>query len=292
MQNKTKGLIFLSITVVLWGISFVATSVVVRYIPPIIAGFIRFSIASIFLMIFVRKNVKYTKKEVFYLIMTGFFGITAYFIFENTALMYTTPSNSSLIISSTPIFFLIVNDIIQKKLSNKIRYLGTLIAFTGVTLLILNGKYILELNPIGDLLMMIPVFSWIVYTIYLEKLNVKHSNLIITRDMTMYGAIFFAPFAILEMLKADSCPVYELWLQPMVIISLLFLGILCSAIGYIFWNYSVKLAGSKTTINGIYFIPMVTLIADSIFLKNIPNVFTLIGAILIISGTYIAEKKF
>jgi len=94
MQNKTRGLIFLSITVVLWGISFVATSVVVRYIPPIIAGFIRFSIASIFLMIFVRKNVKYSKKEVFYLIMTGFFGITAYFIFENTALMYTTPSNS------------------------------------------------------------------------------------------------------------------------------------------------------------------------------------------------------
>jgi len=292
MQNKTRGLIFLSITVVLWGISFVATSVVVRYIPPIIAGFIRFSIASIFLMIFVRKNVKYSKKEVFYLIMTGFFGITAYFIFENTALMYTTPSNSSLIISSTPIFFLIVNDIIQRKLSNKIRYLGTIIAFTGVTLLILNGKYILELNPIGDLLMMIPVLSWIVYTIYLEKLNVKHSNLIITRDMTMYGAIFFAPFAIFEMLKINSAPIYELWIQPIVIISLLFLGILCSAVGYIFWNYSVKLAGSKTTMNGIYFIPMVTLIADSIFLKNIPNAFTLIGAILIISGTYISEKKF
>jgi len=121
---------------------------------------------------------------------------------------------------------------------------------------------------------------------------VKHSNLIITRDMTMYGAIFFAPFAIFEMLKINSAPIYELWIQPIVIISLLFLGILCSAVGYIFWNYSVKLAGSKTTMNGIYFIPMVTLIADSIFLKNIPNAFTLIGAILIISGTYISEKKF
>jgi drug/metabolite transporter (DMT)-like permease len=292
MQNKTKGLIFLSITVVLWGISFVATSIVVQFIPPIIAGFIRFFIASIFLMILVRKKVKYSKKEIFHIVMTGFFGITAYFIFENTALMYTTPSNSSLIISSTPIFFLLVSDIINKKLSNKIRYLGTLIAFTGVTLLVLNGKYILNLNPIGDLLMMIPVLSWIVYTIYLEKLHHNHSNLIITRDMTLYGAIFFAPFAVFEFLKMDSDIIFESWLQPSVIFSLLFLGILCSAIGYIFWNYSVKMAGSKTTMNGIYFIPVVTLIADSLILKNIPNAFTLIGAILIISGTYIAEKKF
>ncbi|MDK2946120.1 DMT family transporter [Geotoga petraea] len=292
MQNRTKGLIFLSITVILWGISFVATSVVVQFIPPIIAGFIRFIIASIFLMILVRKNVKYSKKDFFYLVMSGFFGITAYFIFENTALIYTTPSNSSLIISSTPIFFLLVNDIIKRKLSNKIRYLGTLIAFTGVTLLVLNGKYILKLNPIGDLMMMIPVFSWIVYTIYLEKLHNNHSNLIITRDMTLLGAIFFAPFAIFEFLKTDMGMVYNTWLQPNVIISLLFLGILCSAIGYIFWNYSVKMAGSQTTMNGIYFIPVVTLIADSLILKNFPNAFTLIGAILIISGTYIAEKKF
>jgi drug/metabolite transporter (DMT)-like permease len=224
--------------------------------------------------------------------MSGFFGITAYFIFENTALIYTTPSNSSLIISSTPIFFLLVNDIIKRKLSNKIRYLGTHIAFTGVTLLVLNGKYILKLNPIGDLMMMIPVFSWIVYTIYLEKLHNNHSNLIITRDMTLLGAIFFAPFAIFEFFKNDVEMVYNTWLQPNVIISLLFLGILCSAIGYIFWNYSVKMAGSQTTMNGIYFIPVVTLIADSLILKNFPNAFTLIGAILIISGTYIAEKKF
>jgi drug/metabolite transporter (DMT)-like permease len=278
--------------VVLWGISFVATSVVVQFIPPIIAGFIRFVIASIFLIILVRKKVKYSKKEFFHLLMTGFFGITAYFIFENTALMYTTPSNSSLIISSTPIFFLLVSDIINRKLSNKIRYLGTLIAFTGVTLLVLNGKYILDLNPIGDLLMIIPVLSWIIYTIYLEKLHHNHSNLIITRDMTIYGAIFFTPFAFFEFTKMNTDIIFESWVQPGVIFSLLFLGILCSAVGYIFWNYSVKMAGSKTTMNGIYFIPVVTLIADSLILKNIPNAFTLIGAILIISGTYIAEKKF
>lgn len=292
MNDKAKGLIFLSITVILWGISFVATSVVVQFIPPITTGFIRFVIASIFLMILIRKKVKYSKKELLYLTITGFFGITAYFIFENTALMYTTPTNSSLIISSTPIFFLLVNDIINKKFSSKIRYLGTIIAFTGVTLLILNGKYILKLNPIGDLLMIIPVISWTIYTIYLEKLHVKHSNLIITRDMTLYGTILFIPFAIFEFFKTKENISYNSLLNSNVIIALLFLGILCSAVGYIFWNYSVKMAGSATTMNGIYFIPVVTLVADSLILKNIPNVFTLIGAILIISGTYISEKKF
>jgi drug/metabolite transporter (DMT)-like permease len=110
--------------------------------------------------------------------------------------------------------------------------------------------------------------------------------------MTIYGAIFFTPFAFFEFTKMNTDIIFESWVQPGVIFSLLFLGILCSAVGYIFWNYSVKMAGSKTTMNGIYFIPVVTLIADSLILKNIPNAFTLIGAILIISGTYIAEKKF
>lgn len=177
MQSGTKGLFFIWITVILWGISFVATKVVVNYIPPITAGFIRFILAASVMLIFIRKDIKYEKKEWFNLFMASFFGVTGYFLFENTGLMYTTATNGSLIISAIPIIFLIIDDIIKKTFSNKIRYIGTLIAFIGVAVLILNGKFVLKLNPKGDLLMFGAVISWILYTIFLEKLQ-KHNNLI------------------------------------------------------------------------------------------------------------------
>ena len=63
MANRFKGHILLWITVILWGISFVATKIVVEYIPPVSAALIRFFIASIFLIIFVKKRIKYSKKE-------------------------------------------------------------------------------------------------------------------------------------------------------------------------------------------------------------------------------------
>lgn len=289
MQPGTKGLFLIWITVILWGISFVATKVVVNYIPPITAGFIRFILAASVMLIFIRKDIKYEKKEWFNLFMASFFGVTGYFLFENTGLMYTTATNGSLIISAIPIIFLIIDDIIKKTFSNKIRYIGTLIAFIGVAVLILNGKFVLKLNPKGDLLMFGAVISWILYTIFLEKLQ-KHNNLIVTRDINMFGAIFFIPFVFIELKSSPTCPVFSLWFQPSVVFALLYLGIFCSALGYIFWNEAIRLSGSKTVMNSVYFIPVVTVISESLIYKTFPNIYTIIGAILVIGGTFISEK--
>lgn len=290
MTERNKGLIYMWICIIAWGTSFIATKVAVEVIPPIFLGFLRFAIASIILVIFVRKDIKYTKRERINLIFAGFFGITTYFIAENSALSFTTATNTSLIVSSTPIFFLIVNDLVEKKFSSKIRYFGTTIGFIGVTVLILNGTFVLEVNPLGDLIAFGAVFSWILYTLFLEKIKDRDEG-IITRDLTMYGTLFFIPFLFLEKNTLPGCPIYQLWLKPSIIISLLFLGIVCSSIAYFLWMKAIKVLGSRTVTSSLFLIPIVTVIADSILLKNFPNVYSLIGATLILLGNYIAERK-
>ncbi len=186
--------------------------------------------------------------------------------------------------------YLFFSDIVRKSFSHKLRYFGTLLAFLGVTIIILNGRFVLKLNPIGDMLMFGASFSWIFYTIFIEKLH-NHDNLIITKDLNFYGMLFFLPFVFFELKGNGACPLFQLWLQPKVIIAFIFLSVFCTALGYIWWNKAIRLAGAKTTTNGIFLIPIVTVISEAILLKNYPNIFTILGVILVLLGNYIAEIK-
>ncbi|ABO35210.1 protein of unknown function DUF6, transmembrane [Methanococcus maripaludis C5] len=288
MNDRSLGILLMFLTVIFWGISFVATKIILVYIPPITLGFIRFAIAAMILIVLIRNFPSYSKKDFLNLVLAGFLGITSYFLFENVALEYTTATNAALIAATVPIFYLMVSDLVERRIPSKIQYFGSLIGLFGVSILILNGRLILELNPIGDLLMIGAVLSWVLYTFVIQKLE-KHDNLTVTRDITLIGVLLSVPFMLLEF---GSKGVLDLgvFLNPPLTFAVLYLAIFCSAIAYLFWNMSIRLAGASTTNNGIYFIPIVAMIADSIILKNIPNIYATIGAVLVLFGVYISEK--
>ena len=83
------------------------------YVPPITLGFLRFSIAALFMLFVIKSFEKYAKKDIVNLGLASFLGVTAYFLFENVALEYTTATNASLIAATVPIFYLLCSDIIS-----------------------------------------------------------------------------------------------------------------------------------------------------------------------------------
>ncbi|CAF30226.1 DMT family transporter [Methanococcus maripaludis] len=288
MNDRSLGILLMFLTVIFWGISFVSTKIILEFIPPITIGFIRVVIAAVILIFFIRNFTKYSKEDFVYIVLAGFLGITSYYLFENVALKYTTATNASLIAATVPIFYLIVSDIVEKKIPSKIKYFGSLIGLFGVFILILNGKFVLELNPLGDILMFGAVCTWVLYTFVIQKLQ-KHDDLKVTRDITLIGAVFFIPFTIME-LGYNGMFEFTILLNPYIAFSLLYLAIFCSAIAYLFWNMAIRLAGASTTTNGVYIIPIVAMITDAIILKNIPNIYAIIGAVLVLFGVYISEN--
>ena len=79
--------------------------------------------------------------------------------------------------------------------------------------------------------------------------------------------------------------------HPVVVFNLLFLGIVASMLCFIAWNAAVKVLGLSRTANYIYFQPMSTLVLSSIILSEVITLTSLIGAICIIGGVYLAEKE-
>ncbi|WP_445475345.1 DMT family transporter [Methanococcoides methylutens] len=289
MEDRKKGIVYMLIVITIWGFSFVATKVLLEYLDPAIIAVTRFLMATIILFAICRKKENYKRGEIWYVVLSGFLGITCYYMFENVALTFTTVSNASLISATVPVFFLLTVDSLKRSLSRPIKYIGAIIAFVGVGLLILNGKFNLDLNPLGDFLMIGSVFSWVFYTLIIDRMG-SRNVLIVCRDLTLAGTVFLLPFAIYETqeLRIDIFSQYDLLV---VIAALIYLGVFCSALGFLYWNKAIQLAGPATTTNGIYLLPIVAIIGDSIIIGNVPNIYVMFSTGLVLAGVYLSERS-
>lgn len=264
------------IVTLFWGMSFVATKFVVSVFPPFPAALYRFIIALLVLFPFT-KNKKIKDINAFW---AGFWGITMYFVFENAALVYTNPTNAAVIVSSAPILYVLFTHLVHKTKTNIYHYIGSIIAFLGVTLVILNGR-LLKLNPLGDILAFGAAFSWVAYTHYVMKME-NHDGIDQIFSITFWGVVTLIPFSLFQ----DMTPIIE----TKSLIGLIYLGVICSAVGYFLWNKSIVLIGDRRTTNAIYFIPVVTIISENILIKPNLSLYNIIGVIMLIIGLYIFER--
>ncbi|MGE3063381.1 MAG: DMT family transporter [bacterium] len=293
-MNKSRRMVYVYglIPAVIWGVSFIATKQAVREIPPSTLGFIRFLIAYLVLeavtLIKKEKPVeKISSKEKVVLFFMGFFGVTLYFVGENYGLQHTSSSNGSLIVSTIPIFTLLAERIIYRRKPSLMMILGVVISFIGIYFLIFGFSFIKEVNVKGDLVMFVPVFSWVVFTYISKKKQTKLSTLSVTKEMTYYGALSFIPFMLFEM-RGGVC---LMKISVMTWISVIYLAVICSSFAYVLWNKALKEYDEKMVNSFIYTIPIFTIIAELIISSAMPKISMLISSVLIIVGLFITHKN-
>ncbi|MCD6550934.1 DMT family transporter [Thermotoga sp.] len=267
------------LVIVFWGISFLATKVVVQSLNPFLAGFLRFLLAFLFLGLVSGRRPKLFNRDVF---LAGFWGVFGYFAFENSALMFTEPTNAAIIVSSAPIFFLLFSHVVQKKRTTVGMYLGVSLSFLGVVLVILNGRFVLKLNPLGDLLAFGAALSWVFYTYHVERL--KNLSFPENAGIMFWGMVLFLPFSAG---KSHQLPD----MNSLVIVSLLYLGLLCSGLAYFLWNRTIERLGSRRATNMIYYIPVVTAVVEHTVKMKLPSALLIGGVVLVVLGLSIFEKE-
>jgi drug/metabolite transporter (DMT)-like permease len=278
---------YIGITIFFWASSFVATKVLLAFLSPYAIAFERFFVAYIILLLINHKREKYSLKDRIDLIFSSLTGVTLYFIFENQGLVFTSPTNASLIINAVPVFTTILYDFKARKVPDKIEYFGMFLAFTGTVIVILNGKFILKLNPVGDTLIVFAALSWAFYTLFIENILKKHSYIVVLRDMFLLGSIFLLPFSFYDIIRSGFTWIFDL----RALISFLFLSVLASSLGYFFWNRGIKEINSKVVTNSIYFMPLITSVEDIYITKGKVNIFHIIGGITILFGVILINRR-
>ena len=278
------------LTSAIWGTTFICSKLLLQEgLSPAAIMILRFVLAYVLMLPFVKgKWFCKSLKDELLMVLLGISGGSLYFLLENTALVYTQASNVAIIIAATPLLtMLTVNLLDRGKGASKRLYGYSLMSLAGVALVILNGNFVLKLNPIGDLLTFGAVVTWVIYSIIIAKVQERYSSWMITRKIFFYGVVTLLPYFLIEPWDVT----WEMMSRPMVWGNIAYLGVLASLGCYMTWNIVIKRLGAVDATNYLYINPIVAMITANLLLGERITPLAIAGTALILVGVYLAERK-
>ncbi len=300
----TLGIILASVSVFIWGITFVCTKSLLLQFSPLEILFYRFLLAFLGLfLIRPKKLVLKNKKENWLFALAGLSGVVLYQFTENIAISYTTASNVSIIVAISPMFTAIISQIFQKeKHITPFFIIGFAVAIIGIALVSFNGNASLSINPLGDLLALCSSICWGFYSLFVSRINaLGYDNICSTRRVFFFAILFMIPLMIAGGFFGQNIPAMHINLDPAVNaarfssflnwFNLAFLGLLASALCFAIWNIACNIVGTVRVSVGIYLIPVVTIVFAFFALGEQITLMGLSGAVLTIAGLFISNIK-
>jgi drug/metabolite transporter (DMT)-like permease len=279
-------------SVVVWGASFVATKIALRDLQPVTVVWVRFAIGVIVLgvVVLVRKQLKLPQRaEIAYFAVLGFLGITLHQWLQSTGLVIAKASTTAWIVATTPLFIAILSWLFLREKLIWAQIAGIGLATIGVFLVISEGDIsslaIGEFGNYGDFLILISAMNWAVFSVISRRGLEKHPAALMMFYAMVAGWLMISiPFITrtgvndLQSISFGS------------LLGVLFLGIFCSGIGYIFWYDALKAIPAPQVGVFLYLEPLVAVILAAILLGE--NIFlaSLVGGILILIGVWMVNQ--
>ena len=281
------------LVVAIWGTTFVCTKLLLLGgLTPAQIFILRFIIAYLLLLGYsLVKGIRWLSncwQDELLMVALGVTGGSLYFLTENSAMNYTTTTNTSIIVSLCPLFAAaIIGIFFKSQRLNRLQTVGTLMAAAGVIVVVMNGHFVLHLSPLGDALAFGACLCWAFYSLLMIPANIRYNTVFVTRKVFFYGLVSMIPYLIVH----PELNVHLVLEQPELAWNLLFLGCVASMLCFLAWNWVLKQLGAVIATNYVYLNPVVTIIFAWMILSEQITIYLLLGTALILLGMFLADKK-
>jgi len=285
---------FLFFATLFWAGNFiVGKAASINEVPPISLNFYRWTIAFFILLPFTYKELILKKNYI--LNNLGIFsilGITAVSIF-NAALFYslqfTQVITGVLMISTVPVMIIFISAILKIERTNIFQLLGVVLSLTGVLFIItkfdLSILINLDFNK-GDLSALFAMFSWSLYSALLKKKKYELSQISLLQVVIVFGVIYLFPFYLLDTSLGNTVS-----LNVPFFLILFYVTLFPGITSFFFWIKGVALIGANRAGIYLHLMPILATILAMLIYKEQIMVYHYIGAIFIISGILLSNKK-
>ena len=297
MNNKYLAHFLAFITVAIWGSTFVFTKMLLlNGLSPAQIFTLRFIVAYVLLLMFEVATrwhsfrlFSTSWRDELAMVLLGISGGSIYFLTENAAMLYTTATNTSLIVCSCPLFAMLLVALAYRQTERftRVQVIGSLLACLGMAVVVLNGRFVLHLSPLGDMLAFGACLCWAVYSLLMKSVTNRYSTFFITRKVFFYGLLTILPYY----LVFPGFPSFDVILSPKVIWNLLFLSVIASMACFLIWNWVIRQLGAVIATNWVYFNPITTILFAWWLLHEHITLWFLLGSLLIIIGMILSDKK-
>lgn len=278
--------------VAVWGSTFISTKLLLLGGLTAAQIFVlRFLMAYVLLLAYsLAKGIRWWSalwQDELLMVALGVTGGSLYFLTENSSMNYTTTTNTSLIVSLSPLFAtLLISIFFKSQRLSLIQTMGSLMAALGVAVVVLNGRFVLHLSPLGDSLAFGACLCWAVYSLLMIPACSRYDTVFITRKVFFYGLLSMVPYLVVR----PGLGIGLLAGQPRLVLHLLFLGCVASMLCFLAWNWVLRKLGAVVATNYVYFNPVTTIVFAWIILHEQITVFFLLGTVLILVGMLVVER--
>jgi drug/metabolite transporter (DMT)-like permease len=294
MKSKSPRAIAAAlIAVIVWGASFVATKISLRYLLPDTVVWMRFAIGVFILGITVLVQGEFhlpERKDWMYLGLLGFLGITLHQWLQSTALVSARATTTGWIVSTSPIFIALLGWITLKEGLRLLEWSGIFLSAFGVLLVVTRGDFSRlatgVFGNVGDLLILVSAINWAVFSVLSRRGLKKYpATSMMFHVMTIGWILSSILFFIRGGLTQIRAIPWDGWA------AIIFLGVFCSGLAYILWYNALKTLPAAQTGAFLYLEPIVTVGVASVILKEDVNLIMLLGGALILAGVWLVNRK-
>jgi drug/metabolite transporter (DMT)-like permease len=259
-------------------------------IGPLTLAASRFLLACVLYTILLQRRPPEERrlgKDRWWLLAMGLTGIVFFAPTLYLGLRFTTTVNATLIQGLGPLITGLLAALLIREPMSRRQILGAVVGLTGVVVLISRGSVALwrtmEIN-VGDLLMVVAVALWGLYSVLARKIMRNRPALSATALSTYMGLPL--------LLLAAGWEVYTIGvkLSPQLLLAILYISIVPTVAGFLAWNEGVRRLGSSGAMVFYNTLPLYGALLGVLLLGESIGPAHLLGGALIIGGGLYAAR--
>lgn len=217
------------------------------------------------------------------------FGMVINMLLFFKGLSLTTPINSSVIITISPIMVLILAAVLIRERITILKSAGIVTGLAGALALIFFSKESTANAPnipIGNLLVIINAISYGLYLILVKPLTAKYHPFTLMKWLFLFAVIINFPITINEFSQVDwtSLPFHAILKMGFVVVGTTFLTYLLNV-------FALKELSAATISAFIYLQPLIAILYAVATGADTLNFIKSVAALLIFAGVYMVSRK-
>lgn len=278
--------------ITLWAVSFTFIKIALRDVSPVTLIVLRFGMGSLILVgvSAVRGDFAHLRwADLPRLALLGAVGVTLQQILQVSGQVYADAGVAAFLASTAPAFLVALAALFLREKLRAWQVLGVILATLGAGIVSTGGDWSALLqgrleNP-GNLLVLLSSLVWALFTILNRYIVQDRPPVLVTTAMMAFGFLFTLP------LFAAQGGWRELpWISPAGWGSILYLGILSTAIAYLLYGHALKLAPASRLAAVQNIEPLIAVAAAAAILSEPITAALLVGGAAIVAGVYLAER--
>ena len=215
----------------------------------------------------------------------GLLVVVGYHMFLNVGERYTTSGIAALVVALAPGMTMIFAFALGLDRISFERVVGLAVAFVGVAIVVAfgTGSDLSFESAKGPLIALGAPLAFALYNVILKPLFSRYDLLALTAASSLVGMVGLVP--IVRGSTVDT--IVDGTASEAVL--LLYLGVLATLLGYIFWNVGLKAVGPTRAVSYTYAISPLAVTFGAIFLDEPVTVWLALGALLVVGGIAAAQ---